>query len=172
MATAGGMWALLSPCYIFNIVWYSLVRMVHFMHFEGPKVKFLKKFINRQHKDYAPVICNHVPSRAGKSGDIDFSICKAQVKSLHCRDFVFVKSLLKVPAPRNYFLIHWHLSGTPAINLLQSRTDKIKNKSPGIWWHSSVQLEFFPSEAWQLINSIWLQSFILLKRDWLLVILN
>ena len=32
------------------------------------------------------------PRGAGNSGDIDFSICKAQVKSLHCRDFVLVKS--------------------------------------------------------------------------------
>ena len=34
----------------------------------------------------APVICNHVPRGPGNSGDIDFSMCKAQVKSLHCRD--------------------------------------------------------------------------------------
>ena len=51
------------------------------------------------HFFYVPVICNHVPLGPGNSGDIDFSICKALVKSLHCRDFVSVKSLLKVPTP-------------------------------------------------------------------------
>ena len=30
----------------------------------------------------------HPPGGLGKSRDIDFSICKSQVKSLHCRDLV------------------------------------------------------------------------------------
>ena len=60
------------------------------------------------------------------SRDIDFSICKAQVKSMHCSDFVLVKSLLKVPTIYSSLIFCHILSWTPAINLLQSRSDKIK----------------------------------------------
>ena len=49
------------------------------------------------------------PRGPGNSGDIDFSICKAQVKSLHCRDFVLVKSLLKVPVPAKLLPDSWAL---------------------------------------------------------------
>ena len=47
------------------------------------------------------------PQGPGNSGDINFSLCKAQVKSLHCRDFVLVKSLLKVPAPGELLPCSW-----------------------------------------------------------------
>ena len=39
------------------------------------------------------------PQGPGNSGDIDFSICKAQLKSLHCRD-CFGKIPAKSPRPR------------------------------------------------------------------------
>ena len=44
------------------------------------------------------------PWGPGNSGDIDFSICKAQVKSLHCRDLFWSNPCKKVPPPGNYFL--------------------------------------------------------------------
>ena len=112
------------------------------------------------------------PRGPGNSGDIDFFICKAQVKSLHCRDLVLVKSL----PPGNYFLIHGHLPWTPAINLLHSRSDKKKKKvaeSGDIFlfttkcFHQSVATDKLDMTE---IYSKW--AFILLKRNWLFVILN
>ena len=97
----------------------------------------------------------------------------------------FVESLLKVSIPGELLPDSWALrkpqsliiSWTPAINLLQSHIDKNKKKSRGIGWHSSVRLKFFPSEGWQLINLIWLQSILngqsfFLIRNRLFVILN
>ena len=56
------------------------------------------------------------PRGPGNSGDIDFSICKAQVKSLHCRDFVLVKSLLKVLAPGELLPDSWALRKPQILN--------------------------------------------------------
>ena len=92
------------------------------------------------------------PLGRGNSRDIDFSICKAQVKSLHCRDFVLVKSRL-------------------------SCTDRIKTKKSRnlVTFFCSTRIFSIRSVATDKLNMTAIYSkwtFILLNRKRLFVILN
>ena len=116
-----------------------------------------------------PTLYSHAPPPRGpgNSGDIDFTICKAQVL---CFGQIPAKSpryLLKFNF-LSLFLMHPYNKPTTKFNCSNK-----KIKSHEIWWHSHVHLKNFPSEGWQLINSVWLQSilnehsFFLIEIDYL-----
>ena len=77
------------------------------------------------------------PSRPRNSWDIDFSICKAQVLALHWGYFAFVKSLLKVPAPKEYVLIHDIKKNSNSYLNIRKKSRKKALLFPLLFWRES-----------------------------------
>ena len=117
------------------------------------------------------------PRGPGNSGDIDFSICNAQIKSLHCRDFVLVKSLLKVPAPGELLPDSWTFIMNPCnIKPTKRSIDKIKKKVAEsgdiLLFTSKFSIRSVATDKLNKTAIFYKWTFILLNRNQLFVILN